>query len=85
MLTLLLDQVNLQFDVNAEQQSKLFPSSNRNYPLNLGDGWKDQEKIKMLLFLVSLYFNSFFLRNFTFRIISNFFRLKIFIFRLIIT
>lgn len=54
-----LDQVHLQYDVDLNTQSKLFPSSTKNYPLNLGDGWKDQEKIKMLLYLVSYHFQSF--------------------------
>jgi len=60
MFILFTEQVHLQYDVDLNNQSKLFPSSNKNYPLNLGDGWKDQEKIKMLLYLVSYYFHDFF-------------------------
>lgn len=62
--TFFLDQVHLQYDVDLNTQSKLFPSSNKNYPLNLGDGWKDEEKIRMLLYLVSYYFQCLFLKNF---------------------
>ena len=58
-----LDQVYLQYDVDLNTQSKLFPSSSKHYPLNLGDGWKDQEKIKMLLYLVSYHFHSLCLNN----------------------
>lgn len=46
-------RVYLQYNVDLNQQAKLFPSSNTNYPLNLGDGWNDENKTKMLLYLVS--------------------------------
>jgi len=61
-VNLFLGQVHLQYDVDLNTQSKLFPSSSKNYPLNLGDGWKDSEKTKMLLYLVSYHFQCLFLK-----------------------
>ncbi|XP_022169326.1 protein ABHD16A isoform X1 [Myzus persicae] len=53
------NQVHLQYNVDLNTQSQLFPSSSKNYPLNLGDGWKDQEKIKMLLYLADYYMKDY--------------------------
>lgn len=47
------EKVLSQYAVDLNQQSKIFPLVNKNYPSNLGDGWNDQEKTKMLLYLVS--------------------------------
>lgn len=49
----ILGQLFTQYGVDLNEQANLFPSSNTNYPLNLGDGWSDQKKINMLLYLVS--------------------------------
>jgi len=51
--------LSLQYNVDLNKQEKLFPSSNRNYPLNLGDGWNDQEKVKMLLYLANHYMKDY--------------------------
>lgn len=49
-----LGQLLKQYGVNLNEQANLFLSSNTKYPLNLGDGWSEQKKINMLLYLVSL-------------------------------
>lgn len=51
------EQIFLEYNIDTNQQAKLFPSMNKSYPLNLGDGWDEQEKIKMLLYLVSYHLN----------------------------
>lgn len=51
------EQVLMQYDTDLIQQSKLFSSENTNYPLNIGYSWKDEDKIKMLLYLVSYNFS----------------------------
>lgn len=54
------DQVFVQYNVDLKHQEKLFLPSNQNYPLNIGDGWNEQEKTKMLLYLVSYFARDFF-------------------------
>jgi hypothetical protein len=57
MLIIFSEQVLMQYDVDLIQQSKLYPLENPIYPLNIGYSWKDEDKIKMLLYLVSYNFS----------------------------
>lgn len=52
-------QVSLQHKIDNASKAiieNLYTSSKQNYPLNIGDGWSDQNKIGALILLVSYCF-----------------------------
>ncbi|VVC28750.1 Alpha/beta hydrolase fold-1,Alpha/Beta hydrolase fold [Cinara cedri] len=48
-----------QYGVDSKEQTNSFPSVTGNHPSNLGDGWSDQNKINMLLYLANRYMKDF--------------------------